>query len=82
MADDRNKKDDLGGMRGGQQGGQPGQQSPGRHNPDDEKFGKPGGGQATPGRGLEDDDQLDQGGAGRGGNIGNKPGGGQGGQNR
>ena len=89
MADDRMKKDDLDRNMAGRQGegagqpsqpGQPGQQTPGRNpNPEDEQFGKRGGQGTTPG-GLEDD-ELNQGTGGRGGNIGNKPGG-QGGQNR
>lgn len=80
MADDRMKNDDLnpgGGKQAGQQGGQggnqPGQQTPGRHQPDDEQFGKKGGSQDTTGnRGIEDDD-LDQG--DRGSNIGGQQGG-------
>ena len=81
MADDRMKNDDLDKNLGGaqKQGGQ-GQQAPGRQQQDDEKFGQ-GGRQGTqPGRGLQDDEEMNQGG-GRG-NPGNKPGGGQGGQNR
>lgn len=78
MADDRMKNDDLnpdGGKQAGQMGNQPGQQSPGRHSQDDEKFGQKSGGQGTTGnRGLEDD-ELGQG--GRDKNIGE-----QGDQNR
>jgi len=81
MADDRMKHDDLNKNLGGQQGGQKGQQTPGRHQQDDEEFGKRGGGQGTTGnRGLEDD-EMGQG----GGKSGSKPGsqqGGRGSQNR
>jgi hypothetical protein len=79
MADDKMKNDDLDRNLGGTEK-QGGQQAPGRQpQQDDEKFGQRGGGTA-PGRGLDENDETGQG--GRGGNIGNKPGGGQGGQNR
>lgn len=67
MADDRMKKDDLDknlGGQGGEQGRQPGQQSPGRHQQDDEFGGK----QGTEKRGLEDDE------LGGTGTRGNNPG--------
>ena len=76
MADDKMKSDELNKNLGGQQG-QPGQQTPGRHQQDDEEFGQQGGRQgATEKRGLEDD-EMGQGG-GRGSNPGGqKPDGGQ-----
>ena len=81
MADDKMNRDDLDRNLGGSEK-QGGQQAPGRQPQDDEKFGQRGGGQETPGnRPINEDDELGQGG-GRGCNVGNKPGGGQGGQNR
>jgi hypothetical protein len=84
MADDRMKNDDLDKQLGGTEK-QGGQQAPGRQPQDDEKFGQGqqrggqqrGGGQGTPSRGLDENDE-----SGQGRNIGNKPGSGQGGQNR
>ncbi|HSE32259.1 MAG TPA: hypothetical protein VLA93_11855 [Pyrinomonadaceae bacterium] len=69
MADDKMKNDDLNKNLGGQQE-KPGQQTPGRHQQDDEQFGQRGGQGGTEKRGLEDD-ELGQGG-GRGGS--NPPG--------
>jgi hypothetical protein len=80
MADDKMKHDDLNKNLGGQQGGQPGQQSPGRHQQDDEELGKRGSGQGAPGNPRHEDDEM-----GQGGKSGSNPGGqqgGRGGQNR
>ena len=80
MADDRMKNDDLDRNLGGTEK-QGGQQAPGRQPQDDEEFGQRGGGQgSSPGRGLDENDEIGKG--SQGGNIGNKPGGAQGGQNR
>ena len=75
MADDKMKNDDLNRNLGGQQqGGQTGQQAPGRHQQDDEEFGKRGGGQGIPGNPRHEDDEMGHG--GQDGKTGNKPGGG------
>ena len=81
MADDRMKRDDLDKNLGGAEK-QGGQQAPGRQPQDDERFGQRGGRETPGNRPLDEDDEISQGGGSRGGNIGNKPGGGQGGQNR